>query len=264
MAVHITGLDPSLTLTELLQSIAETAPVGMILSARLLPADGRRGNSRPSSLKADIVFGNENAPYALRQRAREEAFLVRGRPPFVAVNTQLAFDSPKADLRRSRALRIRGPPGVNGFDEASMRGILASSAAAMRAAGALGVESEPVETREEHVGAEGVMRVMEWRFFDNDQARAFKHALREHYGQALEINSGPDPCWDYRAMMRYLSRSQNRRRERKPFQQPECPAHVVGSSVPVYPAYFLEMASKSTGYRSSEKKASQTTIPKPG
>ncbi|ROV91463.1 hypothetical protein VSDG_07134 [Cytospora chrysosperma] len=275
MAVHITGLDPSITLAELLQSIAATAPVGMVLSARLLPAEStgaprgqRRSDSNPSSpsspssLKADIVFGNDNAPYDLRRRARDGSFLVRGRAPFVAVNNQLVFNRPKADLGRSRVLRIRGPAGVEGFNEEAMRHVLTSDAAAMEAVGALGVDSEPVETRDGYEGEgegegegerrgweqEGGMRTMEWRFFDHVQARAFKRALRDHYGRRLKIESGPDPCWDYKEMTRYLSRSRAKNGRRASIRQQQQQlgwlAPVVDPSAPVYPAYFLEAAAE--------------------
>ncbi|ROW08773.1 hypothetical protein VMCG_02720 [Cytospora schulzeri] len=280
MAVHITGLDPTLTLPELLQSIAETAPVGMVLSARLLPdknnnePKGPRKKPRelyslssnphipppppppPSSpQKADIVFGNENAPYELRQRARDGTFLVRGRTPFVAVNSQLVFNYPKVELRRSRVLRIRGPPGVEGFSEEAIRAVLAADATAMEAVGALGVQSEPVLMREEEEevkeGGEegrtgGMVRVMEWRFFGTVQAKAFKVVLREHFGRQLEIANAPDPCWDYSKMAQYLRRMKNKGKVRMPFSQPPWVAPVVDPLAPVYPSYFLEVLSEKT------------------
>ncbi|KUI63823.1 hypothetical protein VM1G_10624 [Cytospora mali] len=255
-AVHIAGLDPSVTLTDLIQSIAATAPVGMILSAQLVPATPRTSPPEGSTeaqlsgasatdasepkpdLKADILFGNSDAPYKLRQAAREKTFLVKGKTPFVAVNTNLIFSRPKAELRRSRVLHIRGPPDAEGFDEETIRGVLTSNAAAMEAVGALGVSSESVETREEDEGGGSVARVMEWRFFGVLQARTFERVLRAHYGKRLQVDSAPDPCWDYRDMREYLRRVSVKEQGptyRQLFQRP-----VASPSVPVYPAYFMD------------------------
>ncbi|KUI57925.1 hypothetical protein VP1G_05258 [Cytospora mali] len=276
-AVHIAGLDPSVTLTDLIQSIAATAPVGMILSAQLVPATPRTASSSPPEgsteaqpsgasaadgsepkpdLKADIIFGNSDAPYKLRQAAWEKTFLVKGKTPFVTINTSLIFAGPKAELRRSRVLHIRGPPDAEGFDEETIRGVLTSNAAAMETVGALGVSSESVETREEDEGGGSVVRVMEWRFFGVLQARNFKRVLREHYGKRLQVDSAPDPCWDYRDMREYLRRVSVKGQGptyRQLFQRP-----VASPSVPVYPAYFMDSAAPNEKHTPTTKRTPPT------
>ncbi|KAK7749955.1 hypothetical protein SLS53_000537 [Cytospora paraplurivora] len=265
---------------------AETAPVGSILSARLHPADttphaaptgegdepgpqsqstsalreGRR--QTPQQQRADILFGNEDAPYNLVRAARAKTFLVQGRTPYVTINRQLLFRGTQIELRRSRVLHIIGAPDEEGFDEETIRAVLQSSPTAMEAVGALGVSSEPVETRDEVVGAgeDGgaaprTIRTMEWRFFDTAQGKVFKRVLREHFGMRLVVRSAPDPCWDYRAMEQYLQRlsgvrsgggrgggggGQLLRQHRGPAAPPA--GVEVEPSTPVWPAYFMETA----------------------
>lgn len=225
---------------------------------------GDEGSSGPTSqLKADIIFGNEDAPEKLTQLARRGTFLVHGRAPFVAVNTDLPFHGPKVELRRSRVVHIRGPAEADWFTEGALRGVLASDAVAVNAVGALDFDSEAVvETRldgnwdgegggegdgsqgEGQEQGQGQMRLMEWRFFDVVQARACKRALREHYGRRLHIQNAPDPCWDYVEMTNYLRAKGVGQKaldglRRNPFDGDNSP------STPVYPAYFLEEAVQS-------------------
>lgn len=225
-----------------------------------MPPEDRRHTAQQQ--KADIVFGNEDAPYNLVRAARDRTFLVQGRTPYVAVNRQLLFRGTQIELRRSRVLRITGPPDEEGFDEETIRGVLLSSSAAMEAVGDIGVSSEPVETREEVVGAgegEGgaaprTVRTMEWRFFDTTQGKVFKRVLREHFGTRLMVRSAPDPCWDYSAMQQYLQRLSGVRsgggrgwggggqllRKRLGPAAAAASDIDVNPSTPVWPAYFME------------------------
>lgn len=210
--MYLSGLDRSVTLPDVLMGIAKTAPVGMVLSARLnhhtpsSPRDEHEaqpiGARKAPDMKADILFGNEDAPLKLLNLARRSKFLVQGKTPHVTINPSIVFSHPRTHVSQSRVLHVRGPPDTEGFDEETIRGVLARSEAVMRRG--MSTDSEPVETR--HDDRDG-SRVMEWRFFDSRQARAFKAILQKHYGWELQIRSVADPCWDYQAMWKYIRRA---------------------------------------------------------
>lgn len=208
-AVIITGLDYDVTVTELLQSIARTAPVGAISSAFLLPRQSRHAyypnpRSRWPPARGDMLaagakvsFNQRWAAMELVRLAREKVFRVRDRAPFVTEDrsrSHLHADGPPPPLSQyvqTRVLVLEGPPRLEGFDEPAIRQLLRSNGAAMMDAGPYGDLSEPVVTKDLKNG----VRRMEWRFFSYAaQALPFKKIIRLHFGNRLTVRHGRDPC----------------------------------------------------------------------
>lgn len=198
-----------MTVTELLQSIARTAPVGAISSALLLPlqpvdAYYRDPRSRWPPARGDrlaagakVSFNRRDDAIEFIRLAREKVFRVRNRTPYVAEDRSRARSGapvppPSMDqYLHTRVLVLEGPPGTRGFDEATIRRVLRSDEKAMSDAGPFGDLSEPVITTLLGNG----LRRMEWRFFSYAlQAMPFKKVIRAHFVSRLSVRHGRDPC----------------------------------------------------------------------
>lgn len=193
--VIVTGLDPNVSLPELLQSIARTAPVGAVASAFLLPRQQQGANKG-----AKVNFNQRRAAMELVRLSREKTFLVRDRTPFVtehrkglaARGASQSLPPPLSECYQTRVLLIEGPVGVEGFDEASIRQLLVSEDAAMMDCGPFGVESEAVITTD---SPDGTRRSIEWRLFSySAQALPFKKVIKGHFGKQLRVTHARDPC----------------------------------------------------------------------
>ncbi|ROW00007.1 hypothetical protein VPNG_08333 [Cytospora leucostoma] len=193
--VIVTGLDPDVTLPELLQSIARTAPVGAIASAFLLPSQRQGANKG-----AKVNFSQRRAAMQLVRLSREKTFLVRGRTPFVTEHRKAlaargalrSVPPPLSECFQTRVLVLEGPAGVEGFDEVSIRRLLVADEVAMRDSGPFGMESEGVITTD---SPDGTRRSIEWRFNSySAQALPFKKVIKRHFGEQLRVTHGRDPC----------------------------------------------------------------------
>lgn len=190
---RILGLDLSASLTDIVEGIAQTAPVGRVLSVqferKIQVMDGREVRT------AVVLFDHEAAPPDLVRLAKQGSFRICGRPLVAVIYRGRAFHQNDEDKFSSRVLQLRGDSSVEGFSEEGIRDVLTRSPEVMRALGPLGLESEPVETRDFANGT----RVIEWRFFDNHkQVRILLPVLRRYYYKQLFITPGRDPCWDSR------------------------------------------------------------------
>lgn len=205
-AVIVTGLDRTVTVAEVLQAIASTAPVGAVSSAYLLPRrhldEPHRVLNRPggpeAGAAAKISFNQRAAAMELVRLSRAKIFRVRGRTPYVTEDRegiQLRGPIPpplSESASQTRVLLLEGPAeGVEGFDEVSIRRLLKTDLAASRDAGPFRDMSEPVITT---LTDEGRQR-MEWRFFSySRQALPFKRVIKRHFGSRLKVSHGRDPC----------------------------------------------------------------------
>ncbi|KAK7733667.1 hypothetical protein SLS53_008134 [Cytospora paraplurivora] len=188
-------LDPDVSLPELLQSIARTAPVGAIASAFLLPNQQKR-----ASKGAKVNFNQRRAAMELVRLSREKTFLVRDRTPFVAEHRKelaargalQSIPPSLSECSQTRVLVVQGPAEVEGFYEPSIRQLLVADEAAMRDSGPFGVQSEAVITTD---SPDGTRRSIEWRFVSySAQALPFKKVIKRHFGKQLRVTHGRDPC----------------------------------------------------------------------
>lgn len=199
-----------MTLSELLQCIARTAPVGAISSAYLLPNQSRHdyfpnpdAHWPPASgdmlaAGAKVCFNQRGAALELVRLSMEKVFKVRRRTPYVTEDRkyQLHYSDappppPLNQYIQTRVLVLQGSPRVEGFDEEFIRGLLRSDRAAMLNAGPFGDLSEPVKPK---ILGNGLRR-MEWRFFSYaSQALPFKKVIKKHFGNRLDVKHGRDPC----------------------------------------------------------------------
>lgn len=188
---RIFGLDSSTTLTDIVEGIAQTAPVGRVLSVQF---EKKTSTKNGRELKAaNILFDHEDAPPNLVHLAKQGSFLVRDSCPWVTVYRGRAFHGNDDGEFSSRVVRIRGRADVADFSEEGIRDLMESSPTAMQALGSLGLESEPVRVRDDQDGT----RQIDWRFFDNQrQTRVIIPILRRHFYRQLSITPGPDPCWN--------------------------------------------------------------------
>ncbi|KUI66144.1 hypothetical protein VM1G_02286 [Cytospora mali] len=205
-AVIITGLEHDVTVTEVLQSIARTAPVGAVSAAFLLPLQSpfRKGPKRyhqdPESNMlggaVKVSFCQRGAALELVRLSREKIFRVRDRAPYVTEDRQAirrkAFQPPPLNQGlQTRVLVLEGPTYIRGFDTASIRKLLSADAKAMENAGYYGILSEPVITTNTKEG----WRRIEWPFFSySAQALPFKRVIKNHFDDRLKVTHGRDPC----------------------------------------------------------------------
>lgn len=188
--VRIFGLDMHTTLADIVEGIAQTAPVGRVLSVRF---ERKTTIKNGIEFKAALVlFDHRVAPIDLQRLARQGSFLVRGACPWVAVSYERSFHDNDFSELSSRVVLLHGRTDVADFSEEGIRDLIVSNTEAMRSLGPLGLESEPVWVRD----WDG-RRYMEWRFFDNyKQARVFLQILRRYFHKQLSVAPGPDPCWN--------------------------------------------------------------------
>lgn len=177
------------TFADVVTGIAQTAPVGRVLSMSHKDAT-KHGKFRRAFV---ILFDHEAAPLDLVRLARQGTFKVRGATPHVAVWREHRFKGNDHDKFSSRVMVLRGRADVEDFSEEGIRGLIRRSDLAERALGSMGLDSEPVVTTD---GEDGMRRI-EWRFFDNHkQVRPLSMILRRHFGVQVAIVPGRDPCWD--------------------------------------------------------------------
>lgn len=192
--VRIFGLSTDMTLTDILEGIAQTAPVGRVLHIEW----EKKGvvNHRGMEVKgARVLFDHDAAAADLVRLSKQQTFLVRGEPVFVSIWSKRAFHSNAEAENVSRVLHIRGPRDVEDFSEEGIRNFLLGDDRVVRALGPLGLDTEAVVTTE----LEGDKRRIEWRFFSNEkQAKIVLHILRRAFYKSLSVRPGPDPCWNER------------------------------------------------------------------
>lgn len=208
-AVIISALPHDVSVTEVLESIARTAPVGAISSAFLLPRPPRRVYDSKAAAQGPpardnmlgpavkVNFNQRGSALRLIRLAREKVFQVRNKTPYVSEDRKGFLRSgdtkllPLSQYNQTRVLILEGAPNVKGFDEATIRQLLRSDATAMHHARSLGDLSESVITKTVDNG----QRRMEWRFFSySDQALPFKKVIKAHFGNRLSVRHGRDPC----------------------------------------------------------------------
>ncbi|KUI57773.1 hypothetical protein VP1G_05102 [Cytospora mali] len=205
-AVIITGLEHDVTVTEVLQSIARTAPVGAVSAAFLLPLQSpfwkgpKRYHQDPKSSTlggaVKVSFCQRGAALELVRLSRDKIFRVRGRAPYVTEDRKAilrkAFQPPPLNQGlQTRVLVLEGPTDIRGFDTPSIRKLLSADAEAMANAGYYGILSEPVITTNTEEGR----RRIEWPFFSySAQALPFKRVIKNHFGDQLKVTHGRDPC----------------------------------------------------------------------
>lgn len=189
------------TPSDITYSLAETAPVGRVLSVTM---DKTGPQDRASAI---ILFDHDAAVRDLVRLARQRTFHIGGVTPHVAIYSKRAFHSNDQEPSSSRVLRIDGPRTTPHFSEDGIRELVHGSPQIMAALGEWGLASEPVVTVDHADGS----RSMEWRFFHNlKQVRPMQMFLRRVFHGALSIRPGFDPCWN--------STLYPRERESSPYQ----------------------------------------------
>lgn len=180
-ALTITRLDLSTTLTDIMQAIAAAGPFGMVTSASI-------NNGLASKRSAEVVFHSEQAARKFVTYAKCSGLRIGAAVPVVEL-------SPKGFLREahhhsfSRVLRIAGNRKVKGFDEASLRQVLAHKY--RDPVDTAWLNSEPSQTTWLPDGS----KVIDWPFFSNlYQTRPFRAVLWQHFQGKLFVGFGIDPC----------------------------------------------------------------------
>lgn len=186
-------VDASVTFTDVVAGIAQTAPVGRVLSMSQRRYSWATKNGKSRRLFT-VLFDHEAAPLDLVRLASQGVFTVRGETPHVTVWREHKFKSNDHDKFSSRVLLLRGRNDVEDFSEDGIRALVQGDPMAVRALGSLGLSSETVVTTENE--EEGT-RAIEWRFFDNHkQVRPLFMILRRHFQGRASIAPGRDPCWN--------------------------------------------------------------------
>lgn len=190
--VRIFGLSADMTLADILEGIAQTAPVGRVLHIEWEKRGER--NYRGRQVKsAQVLFDHDAAAADLVRLAKQHSFLVRGESAHVDIWARRAFHSnADKELAASRVVHIRGRRDVESFSEEGIRRLVMENDRFVKALGPLGLDAEAVVTTEEGGG-----KLIEWRFFSNErQAKPVIMILRRVFYKLLVIEPGPDPCWN--------------------------------------------------------------------
>lgn len=192
--VRIFGLSADMTLANILEGIAQTAPVGRVLHIEW----DKKGLIRHREMKvkgAMVLFDHDAAAADLVRLAKQQTFLVRGESVHVSIWAKRAFHGNVEAANASRVLHIRGPRDVENFSEEGIRTVIMENQEVVKVLGSLALDAEAVITTE--LG--GGKRLIEWRFFSNErQAKILLLILRRLFHKSLSVDPGPDPCWNER------------------------------------------------------------------
>lgn len=190
--VRLFNLSTDVTLADILEGIAQTAPVGRVLH---ISWDERgsihyRGEEKKGAF---VLFDTYAAAMDLVRLARQQIFLVRGKSVYTTISTTPAFSSDIERADASRVICIRGPRNVEGFSEEGLRSILMGTDRLVQSLGPLGLDAEACITKSLDRGWKSIT----WRFFSQErQATPILLILRRAFGESLVVEPGHDPCWN--------------------------------------------------------------------
>lgn len=190
--VRLFNLSTDVTLAEILEAIAQTAPVGRVLHIEW----DRRGSTQyrgEEKKGAFVLFDTYAAAMDLVCLAKRQVFLVRGKSVYTTISKTPAFYSDIERPDASRVICIRGARNVEGFSEEGLRGILMGTDGLIESLGPLGLEAEACVTK----GLERGWKSITWRFFSQQrQATPILRILRQAFYKSLLVEPGHDPCWN--------------------------------------------------------------------
>ncbi|KAJ4417268.1 hypothetical protein N0V82_006301 [Gnomoniopsis sp. IMI 355080] len=224
--VCILGLSAETRLADILEGIAQTAPVGRVLHVHW-EKDEVAIRRKSKSKAAFVLFDHDVAAADLVRLAKQRVFLVRGKTPHVSIWDKRPFNSNFTGEDASRVLHIRGPRDVEGFSVEGIRDLLLGNDRIVKALGPLGLDAETIVTKQ--IG--GGRQLIEWRFFSNDkQARPVLFLLRRLFYKSLSIDFGPDPCWNEELYPRVCKGTRRLPVIREPFKWPSVRRQELTSS----------------------------------
>lgn len=190
--VRLFNLSTDVTLADILEGIALTAPVGRVLH---IEWDHRgsihyRGEEKRGAF---VLFDTYAAAMDLVCLAKRQTFRVRGKSVYTVISKTPAFYSDIERADASRVVCIRGPRNVEGFSEEGLRNILMGNDRLVQALGPLGLDAEACITKSLERGCKSIT----WRFFSQErQATPILLILRRAFYKSLLVQPGHDPCWN--------------------------------------------------------------------
>lgn len=191
--VRLFTLGSDVTLADILEGIAQTAPVGRVLHIEWEKHAITHQYGQESAKCAFVLFDTHAAALDLFRLAKQQTFLVRGKRVFASIWRQVAFDTNFEREDASRVVYIRGPRYVEGFNEEDMRKVLMRHERLVQTVGPLGLDAEACITEALGRGEKSIT----WRFYSQEkQARPVLAILRQAFYKKLRIRVGRDPCWN--------------------------------------------------------------------
>lgn len=206
--VRLYKLATDVTLADILESIAQTAPVGRVLHIEWQKKTLTH-QDRQESESALVLLDTHAAAADLVRLAKQRTFLVRGKKVFAHIWRNSAFNTDFQREDASRVVYIRGPANLAGFNEEDMRKILMGNDRLIQTVGPLGLDAEACITSSLPGGEKSII----WRFYSQQrQARPIVSVLRQVFHKKLRIRVGRDPCWDEHLYPKDRENAKNSRR----------------------------------------------------